>query len=336
MLPRLSASFGGRLARLSPYAAFRQDLYLGETTARVSQRGYPSVGAVLETELSHAFGGPMPIRHAIRPMLELRAVPVVFGEAPAPDDDIDVAIPEAIGLRQPGDRRLMHLVAEVRQTLIQRRGAQTLEIARLDLGQGLDLLAADLGGTLGESFGRLLLSHGPVNLFSTVRYDSAHQRLTQLSARAAVEDLAGHGISFGYERLYIEGSERTRAGIDSLLGPSAGDLALPNAHAERVSAGAHTQFKSGLGLRYDALFIRGPRHDSQVGLLEQPVVTSIFLAEQTVGLSYGPACNCWRVEAFATQRPVFSPDGQARSYRVAPDFGASLTISNFGSFGTGR
>ena len=90
-------------------------------------------------------------------------------------------------------------------------------------------------------------------------------------------------------------------------------------------------------MRYDALFVRGPDHAPQLAAQELTPPTSLYLAEQTVGLSYGPACNCWRIEAYATHRPIFpAPDSQVRSYRVVPDVGASLTISNFGSFGSGK
>ena len=53
----------------------------------------------------------------------------------------------------------------------------------------------------------------------------------------------------------------------------------------------------------------------------------LALAQHTLGFSYAPACDCFRLEVTATQRPLDT---------LVPNFGATLTISHFGSFGVSR
>jgi LPS-assembly protein len=72
----------------------------------------------------------------------------------------------------------------------------------------------------------------------------------------------------------------------------------------------------GLGVRYEAIV--------QPLARKAPTPTSP-LAQQVLGVSYGPACDCWRVEGVATLR---------RNQHM-PDFGLNLTVAGFGSFGAG-
>ena len=68
----------------------------------------------------------------------------------------------------------------------------------------------------------------------------------------------------------------------------------------------------GLGMRYEAVV--------------QPLArTQSPLAQQVLGVSYGPACDCWRIEGVATLRR-----GQKR-----PDFGFNLSVAGVGAFGSG-
>lgn len=299
LMPRLSASVPLIVAQLTPYAAWRQGIWVGERTGTVSHRGYPVLGARLETELARSFGS---VRHAIAPGFELRSIPFVTGSAPAPYDEVDVAI--------PGTAAQLQAVAEVRQRLT-RNGA---DLARLDLGQGIQLSGPR--PTLGESYGQVSTGIGWVSAALGARVDPIQARLTRLSATAAINDGQGHGGYATYENLINDGTDRSRRPIDLLFAPPASTL-FPG-RAQSLSFGAHWRF-GGFGLRYDAL------------LLDR--ATQLYLAQHTLAASYAPACDCFRLEVGATQRdrgPVSS------IFTQVPDFGATLTISRFGSFGVAR
>ncbi|HLL55147.1 MAG TPA: LPS assembly protein LptD, partial [Myxococcaceae bacterium] len=184
--PRLSASFAaGPFARFTPYLAWRQDVYLGERTGAAAQRGYPLAGLVVESELSRTFGERNELRHAIRPWVELRYVPRVFGGAPSLYDEVDRAVPRD---------GLFQLVAELRQRLWMKEGygegAGIREVLRLDLGQGVDLR----GGGLGDSYARLSGALGWVTLDAVGRYNVPAAQVTQLSATCGLDDGRGDAL----------------------------------------------------------------------------------------------------------------------------------------------
>ena len=56
-------------------------------------------------------------------------------------------------------------------------------------------------------------------------------------------------------------------------------------------------------------------------------VTSLVFSQHSLAVSYAPACDCFRLDLIATQRPAI---------KLIPDFSVSLTISRFGSFGVSR
>ena len=56
LMPRLSASLPLSIATVSSYVAWRQGVWIGEASNRVSQRGYPVLGARLDSELYRFFG----------------------------------------------------------------------------------------------------------------------------------------------------------------------------------------------------------------------------------------------------------------------------------------
>ncbi|MBI3180789.1 MAG: LPS assembly protein LptD [Myxococcales bacterium] len=315
LFPRVSASFPiGELATVTPYAAIRQDLYLGEVTGQPSQRAYPIAGLAVETELARTFGsGEGAIRHSVTPAVEARYVPLVFGQEPAPYDEVDAS------LSADGERRLLHAVAEVRQRLLHRRGGSAAELLRLDLGQGFDLL----DGRLADSYGRLSASIGALTAGAQARCDLPAARLVQLSAGLALDSGKGDALYASYENLFSEGSDRSRRGIDALVGPLP---ARVDDRALQLSVGARTSLKLGLTAQYDALF---GQTRSRKGLA---------LAQHILSLGYGPACDCWKVTVHLAQRrgPEFQPQGPAFEpvLRSTPEFGVSLSISNLGSFGT--
>lgn len=336
--PRLSASFAaGSFARFSPYLAFREDLYRGEVTGQVTHRGYPMAGFVLDTELGRSFGaGEGALRHTIAPSFELRYVPFVLGTAPVPYDDIDLAIPEG--------RRLLQAVAEVRQRLWRKEGLSSTEVASLDVGQGLDLLDDSSGSRLRDSYARLKFVHAPFNAFGLARVylgpapaqtsaNAPVQRIAQLSAGLTVDDGRGDAVFVAYDYLFNEGSDQTRRGIDTLVG--APPLLFRPDYAEQVVAGFRLKLKFGLSIDYSAAVGR-TSYNLEVPPLYKAAPMQLMLRMQTLGVSYGPACDCWRIEAHALQTPNYDLLAEKKSpFAVIPAVGASLTITGLGSVGTG-
>ena len=290
--PRLSASFAlGNFARVTPYLAWRQDIYVGELTGQVSQRGYPLAGLLLDTELSRRYGPAGNFRHTISPMFELRWIPRIFGTTPAAYDEVDRAVP-------PGGS--LQAAVEIRQRLFLREGARVRELFHLDLGQRLELLGSP---RLGDTSGRLGLSLGGLGLDVVGHANLSQGRLTQLSGNVHFEDGRGDGAFLRYDNLVTEGPERLRREIDSLVGP----VSPPGQRADLLTAGAHALL-FGLELRYEAI--------------AQPQRPDALLVQQSIGLAYGNACDCWRLELHATFRP-----GSAW-----PDVGGTLTLARFDSF----
>lgn len=305
LLPRVSAAVtpGGALS-LSAFAGWRQSVWRGEATGRSWSRGYPLLGARAETGLTRAFGG---LRHTLTPAVEVRAVPTVLRTSssaerePVAFDDVDASLPEGAGAVLQG-------VAELRQRLVSKRFSLAL-----DLGQGVDLRAA----ALAESYGRVALDVGWFSALTAVRFDAVTPRLTRLSGRLALDDGAGHGGWVTAERLLDDGTQLARTPIDLLFGAPLppGDLS----HSTLVSGGVRWAFGP-VGLRYEVLLL-----DKLEGLTQ-----ALGLAQHTLGVTWAPACDCWRLEVSATQRPT------GRGGLGWPDLGLGLTVNRFGSIGVGR
>ncbi|WP_434381014.1 LPS-assembly protein LptD [Melittangium boletus] len=324
--PRLSTSFAlGPWARLSPALALRQDFYLGEVSGRTAQRGYPLLDLVLDSRLTRVFTlGDTTYQHAVEPSVALRYVPRVWGGLPAPGaspelpgqpyDEIDSALPPTA----PGvARRFLHAVVEVGQTLRSRRGTTRRELARLSVGQGFDL--SRYVPTLGQgssdttqsvardTFGRLSTHLGALTAGGTLRYDPNSRQIAQLSADFRL-DMPKGNIYARYDDLQGVGSDRLRRGLDALVGSA---RQSPE-RAQFLTAGTQVTLGRGLGLRYEALVQPQTRDESPLG-------------QQWIGVSYAPACNCWRVEGIA----------RLQRGRAIPDFGLNLSVTGVGSFGTG-
>ncbi len=326
--PRLTTSVGlGRFMRLTPALALRQDFYLGEVSGRFGQRGYPMADLVLDSELARVFQDrTSAYRHSLRPAIHLRYVPTVWGEVPSPGaspelppqlyDEVDAALPRGADGRGQG---FLHAVVEVTQALQIKEGDQRREVLRLRLGQGFDLSRhAPLLGRqpaegqddplLRDTFARLTTSAGVLNGGALARYDPNTQKIAQFSLDASVANTHGEALYVRYDDLLAEGSDQLRRGIDALVGPSAES----QARAQLLVAGARMSLGIGLGMRYEAVV--------------QPLArTQSPLAQQVLGVSYGPACDCWRIEGVATLRR-----GQKR-----PDFGLNLSVAGVGAFGSG-
>jgi LPS-assembly protein len=325
--PRMTTSFGlGPFMRLTPALALRQDLYLGEVSGRFGQRGYPMADLVLDSELARTFQGrTSTYRHTLMPSVRLRYVPVVWGGVPSPGaspelppqlyDEVDAAL----DLGPEGQRRgFLHAVVELTQALQIKQGDQRREVLRLRLGQGFDVSRhAPMLGTppaegqdgpvLRDAFARLTASAGVLNAGALARYDPNTQQIAQFSVDTSIDNGQGEALYVRYDDLLAEGSDQLRRGIDALVGPAAES----QTRAQLLVAGARMSLGIGLGLRYEAIV--------------QPLVrTQSPLAQQVLGVSYGPACDCWRIEGVATLRRG-----------LKPDFGFNLSVAGVGAFGSG-
>ena len=324
--PRLFASYAlGDYARLTPALAMRQDFYVGEVSGRVAQRGYPLLDLTVDSELARTFEfRGSTLRHSLVPSVMLRYVPIVWGDLPSPGaspdrpgqayDEIDAALPAT----PPGAaRRFLHAVVELHQTLRARQGGTQSELVRLTLGQGFDLsrYAPTLGQgvaleddlTVRDTFGRLSAHLGRFSGGGVVRFDPNSREISQLSAdfRFAVPQ---GDIYARYDDLMGVGSDRLRRSLDALVGPARQSAQ----RAQFLTAGTNVTLGFGLGMRYEALLQPQARDESP-------------LRQQWLAVSYGPACNCWRIEGVA----------RLERGRARPDFGLNLTVTGVGTFGTG-
>lgn len=315
--PRLSRTFEiGRFVSLTPTFALRQDLYASELgDAGTQNRGHAWVDLEAQSRIARTFGGPGGWTHAIEPSVQFRYAPHGWGTplGPAvgpltgglrPYDAIDLAMP---------DEGITQLVAQVSQRLLRREGLATRELLRLDLGEELDLRADHPPR---DAFARLGTDLLGLHLAGLVRYDVRGRRLAQLSGSASV-DLWGRASLYGiYNNLLLGGSAAERRGLDTLIGTPYPEGEL--GRAQFLTAGGSVRLGGGVGLRYDAIV--------------QPTQPTLAqtLAQQVLGISFAPACDCWTLElnVRATRNKEGDPLGD---FRV----GGSLTIAHFGKIGTG-
>ncbi|MFN0061153.1 MAG: LPS-assembly protein LptD [Myxococcaceae bacterium] len=317
--PQLSAPFGAGPVRIMPTLALREEVYWGEVTQRLVHRGYAMASLAAETTLTGKFGTSNDgWVHQLTPRLVARYVPAVFGDAFGAYDAIDNALPvlpvaksfrawtPPMGSQLAQSQPIGQGTFELRQRLLRRVGGASQEWLRLDVGQGFDFLE---GYPLADTYGRLGLHLGPVNASAGIRFDTRRMQLAQISAQGRLEDARGNALYAQYDLFGADGSDRTRRGIDALVGVPTLD---PSIEAQQVLVGGRYAFKFGLGVRYEALVV--PQ-------AQKP------LAQQTVGLSFAPACDCWQLE-FGVQ---LTPGPKRLDYT----FSGNLTIARFGSFGTG-
>jgi LPS-assembly protein len=356
VMPRLWASTTlADAVSVSATAAWRQGVWHGLASQQTVTRGYPLLTARVETELARVFGD---VRHAFTPLFEVRAVPFVLATSslptdasrlggPAPYDELDRAI---------GDNRArVQAVVEVRNRLVQRGGR---ELLRLDLGQGLDLVSPQVSGPggvlppieapvgmnaprLAESYARLGLSVGWFTVAAQGRLEplwketpsaTARPRVTRLSASASCDIPGGHGLAASYENVLDDGTNRARAPVDLLFGDPV--VASATSRAQLLTAGARTKLGP-VSLRYDVvLFNRLWGRRDAFGNFARTARGDVILdpllsfGQQTVSLSWAPACDCWRLDLSVTNRVT------AAGTLGPPEPGFNFTVSRFGSFGT--
>lgn len=326
--PRLVAAFtpGGWLG-LSATAAWRQTAWLGELTGRAGQRGYPILGVRADTTGTRSFRRAA-LRHAITPWAELRSIPFVLGQTPAPYDELDVAIPD----RWMGTQAVVGLS----QRLLDGRGE---ELARLDVAQALSLAgSAPRGGArLGETMARMGFRLGWLDLQLLGRVDASPSaggpRATQLAGRLGVDDGRGHGLAVEFLELADEyvGWSRGHADLLTDRPPWQGELT----RSQRLTVELRW-LQAPLRLGYAAR-----AQTSRWALPDGAVAMPLALAQHELTATFLPACDCFEIGAFVRTSPRL-PAGTGASrtgwavFSEVPDIGLVVNVSRFGSIGVSR
>ncbi|WP_342381130.1 LPS assembly protein LptD [Myxococcus stipitatus] len=355
---RLSTSVAlGNVARMTPSLSLRQDVWAGEYSGKAWQRGYPVAGLLLDTQLVRTWEGETSaVRHAITPSLELRYVPGGWGSVPfvrardgdfaQPYDEIDFAVPLT---RAGATRGFLQGVLAVEQSLRLKTGNWVREPLRLRVGQGFDLtryvpaankpVDIDSQPILRDTFARLSTSAGILNGGAMVRFDPNTGRFTQLSADFSIDDGKGHAFYARYDDIltvsdlaFNRGEPRNAVGPDSIRRPLdalVGSLSretpglFATERTQALIAGTRLMLGFGLGVRYEAL-VQPPSQDPTIQEISQNRIYNP-LTQQTLGVSYGPACDCWRVEGVVTLRRDLGLEFS----------GVNFTVAGLGSFGSG-
>ena len=186
----------------------------------------------------------------------------------------------------------------------------------------------------------------PVQFFDRDVYGAFAQNLPATAITA--EDLARWG-----------GSGSMRQGIDALVGSPVPSGFRNGQRQSAITLEAHLNLVFGLGLTYSGTLYPGatwtlrdangtPIDGPPVGnppTAEAKPVTGRYslLGQQNFGVSFAPACNCWRLDIIGRLPPPFGqyvPDPQVPGASVRstfnwrfPDLIFLLTIQNFGTFG---
>ncbi len=329
VMPRLSYALGlGSALRLTPYAAFRQNAWLGEREGDWLHRGYPLLGAIAESEVARVFpaGEGSSFRHAIAPSVEVRSVPFVLGRGPTAGpltvesplplryDEVDGAVP-AGGFFQGA--------AALSQRLAQRTPAGVVERVRVDVRQTFDFGAS----TLADTSLRLMVFAGPLSAAASASYDWRGQTWDLLQGTVGLQ-FPKALARVSYTRLASAGSERTRRVLDALVGdappPPVLDAAgKPVSPGQQLTVEAGVQLPAGLSLGLGMLIVP-PQ-------MESPRALALAFRSQVLSLGFAPACNCWSLRAEGGM-VVYE---RAENLVLEPTFRVVVDLGRFGSFGSG-
>ena len=159
----------------------------------------------------------------------------------------------------------------------------------------------------------------------------------------SAEDLARFG-----------GGGNLRQGIDELVGSPVPANLTAGQRQTSITIDARVTLVFGLGLTYSGTFYpsatwtrRNPAGEfiNEAGTGPPsggvPLTGSYsVLGQQSAGISFAPACNCWRLDVIGRLPPPFGQYVSGTTTQSSfvwrfPDILFLLTIQNFGSFGAG-
>jgi LPS-assembly protein len=354
VVPRLVMTLPvGDFLRIRPQAWVRQDVYAGEMTGAVNQRGYAVVDLLISSELSRTYGeGPGAVRNAIQPSVEVRDIVGAWGAVPGPQpgnkyDAIDWAVDT--------NQRLQGVV-KLTELLTGRVGAQTVELLRLDVAQ--EFLGSAPNG-LSDSVASARTTLGPFNAGTTFRWDNQRHAPALFGIGAGVQPYVNpargaqppkYSFHAEYDFVYLSnlyqlqngipqsdadqqwvgGSSAQRRGIDALVGSPLPQDALQGSLLHTITLTAMVTFPYGLSLSYyGTLYPEAPPLPASFAatLAAYPGLlgTHAFFGQQQLTVGFAPACNCWQLTVGLRTAP-----GLPSTFpQVVVDF----TIAGFGSFG---
>jgi LPS-assembly protein len=382
LVPRIAGSFGiGDWLRIRPSAWVRQDFYVGEVTGNTHQRGYVVGDLLVSSEVSRTFANGLrhaiqPSLEYREIPGQWGAVP---GNTPTGTnqpvenrfyDELDGAIFEA---------PLHQGVARLVQTLSRRSGLLMQELLRLELAQEFDFRQSN---GLADTVVSVRGAYAPFSAGVTFRYDTqrsapglwaafASCQLPWLGVTARFDQLflpvqffdrdAGGPRNLSTQTYPITGADlarfggggNERMGIDALVGGPVPDNFRTGQRQSAITLEARINLVFGLGVTYSGTLFpaatwRTRNADGQPIAAPSPpdgLPTSgsySVLGQQSFGISFAPACNCWRLDIIGRLPP---PGGQYRqipntaNFEVStfqwrfPDLLFLLTIQNFGTFG---
>jgi LPS-assembly protein len=322
--------------RIRPSAWLRQDLYIGEMTGAIAQRGYAMVDLLVSSEMSRTFGeGEGALRHAIQPSVELRDMVGAWGNVPGPQPG---RLYDAIDWAADTQRRLQG-VAKLTQVLTRRVGVQAQELFRLVLAQEFDFSTPN---GLADSVVSARTTLGMFSASANFRWDTQRHAPALFSLGAGVAhpkyfvraqyDFAylsqvyqlQNGIpQSDHDEQWVGGSAAQRRGIDALVGSPLPSSALDGSLLHLITLSAQVNLPFGLSLAYAGTLYPGAP-PNPVGT-PSSVGTHPFLGQQQITMMFAPACNCWRLDV-----GVRTPPGGLAGF---PQIIIAFTIAGFGTFG---
>ena len=354
VVPRLVMTVPvGDFLRIRPQAWVRQDLYAGEMTGDVHQRGYAVVDVLVSSELSRTYGeGAGAVRNAIQPSLEVRDIVGAWGGVPGPQpsnryDAVDWAVDT--------NQRLQG-VAKVTELLTGRVSGATVELLRLDLSQEF---LAHVSNGLADSVASARTTLGPFTANATFRWDNQRHAPGLFGIGGGVQPVVSwvkgaqppkysfhaeydfvylstlylnqNGIPLSDEdQQWVGGSSAQRRGIDALVGSPLPQGALAGSLLHTINLTAMVSFPYGLSLSYaGTLYPEAPPLPASFAayIADYPglIGTHPFFGQQQLTVGFAPACNCWQLTVGLRTAP-----GLPNSFpQVVVDF----TVAGFGTFG---
>jgi LPS-assembly protein len=349
VVPRLVMTVPvGDVLRIRPSAWLRQDVYVGEISGAVNERGYAVVDLLISSELSRTYGqGPGSLRNAIQPSVEVRDIVGAWGAVPGPQpgnkyDAIDWAVDT--------NQRLQGVV-KLTELLTRRVGAQQVELLRVDLAQ--EFLGSAPNG-LSDTVASARTTLGAFTANATFRWDNQRHAPALFGIGAGVQPSVSQGkgaqpprYSFHVEydfvylsnlyqnqngipetddaQQWVGGSSAQRRGIDALVGSPLPQSALEGSLLHLITLTGQVNFPYGLGLLYSGtLYPAAP--PLPVGFVPSGLIgPHPFFGQQQLSVTFAPACNCWQLAVGLRTAPGLP----AAFPQVVVDF----TVAGFGTFG---